>query len=295
MSRFVVLSLLLGLLCSMGRVQAVQQEPDTFWTYKEVDGITLQMAVFLPEGYTESVEDFPVFIVYHGGSWRVGEMSWHYPDCVYWAKRGMVAVSVDYRLLERDGVDVPIECMKDAKAAIRFLRANAEVLKVDADRIVAAGGSAGGQLAASVAMIQTPETSDDVYDRSISSVPSAVILYNPYYKCADELSPPNYVAEGLPPMISFLGDEDPAISVESLLDFHRALKVSGNASEYYVGKGGKHGLCNGRNARNPFFYWSLELSDQFLVKHGILSGPSLVEAPAGVPVLQVGEDYLGYN
>lgn len=264
------------------------------WTYKEVDGITLQMAVFLPEGYEESNARFPAFVVYHGGSWAVGEMSWHYPDCAYWAKRGMVAVSVDYRLKKRDGVKVPIECMKDAKAAIRFLRKNAEELKIDSDRIVVAGGSAGGQLAASVAMIQTPETSDDVYDRSISTVPSAVILYNPYFKCAAELSPPTYVTEGLPPMITFLGDEDSAITVESLLEFHEDLKAKGNVSEYYVGKGGKHGLCNGRNGRNPFFYWSLELEDQFLVKHGILEGESLVTIPEGVRELQPETDFISH-
>jgi hypothetical protein len=99
----------------------------------------------------------------------------------------------------------------------------------------------------------------------------------------------------LPPFITFLGDQDPAISVASLEDFHNQLKAHGGDSEYYVAKGGKHGLCNGRNPRNPFFYWSLELEDQFLVKHGILSGPSLVQPPQGVKVLQPETDYISYR
>ena len=68
--------------------------PDTHWTYKNVNGRELRMDVFLPEGYA-SGENFPVFVVFHGGSWQTGEPSWHYPDCAYWRSRGMIAVSVD--------------------------------------------------------------------------------------------------------------------------------------------------------------------------------------------------------
>ena len=206
----------------------------------------------------------------------------------------MIAVSVDYRLKDRDNVEVPLACVKDAKSAIRYLRKNAATLKVDVDKLVAAGGSAGGQLAAATAMIDSAETNDDAYDLSISCVPNAVILYNPFFKCAASLSPPNFVREGLPPTITFLGDKDPAIPVESLLSFHKDLKTCGNDSEFYVGLGGKHGLCNGRNRKNTFFYWSLELADQFLVKHGILSGDSKVVVPKGVKKLAPVVDYIAH-
>jgi acetyl esterase/lipase len=266
--------------------------PATQWTYKTVDGKELKMDVFLPENY-QAEEQFPVFMFLHGGSWREGTPSMQYPDCDYMSKRGMIAVAVDYRLKDRDNVEVPLECVKDAKFAIRFLRQNAKELKVDAGRIVAAGDSAGGQLAAALAMITDPKTNDEGYDLSISCRPDALILHNPYFKCQAELSPPNFVTNGLPPVIMFLGDQDQAISVESLLAFHEALKGAGNASEFYVGKGGKHGFCNGRNPKNPFFYWSLELQDQFLVKHGILSGESRVKIPDGVKALQT-DDFCVY-
>jgi len=274
-----------ALMCGILSASA-SKSPDAMWTYKEVDGKALQMSVFLPEDY-ESDSAFPAFVVFHGGSWNAGEADWHYPDCEYWRQRGMIAVSVDYRLKDRDKVEVPLECVKDAKSAIRFLRWNAERLKVDPDRIVAAGGSAGGQLAAAVAMI--PETNDDCYDLSVSCVPNAVILYNPYFKCRADLSPPNFVKEGLPPFIMFLGDQDSAITVESLKKFHGALNNAGNASEFYVGKGGKHGFCNGRNIWNSFFYWSLELEDRFLVNQGILAGTDLVSRPDGVAPLKLTE------
>jgi acetyl esterase/lipase len=267
-------------------------EPDAMWTYKTVDGKGLQMSVFLPDGHDEG-EQFPAFVVFHGGSWNAGEASWHYPDCRYWASRGMIAASVDYRLKERDNIDVPLECVKDAKSSIRYLRENAKRLKVDPDRIVAAGGSAGGQLAAATAMITAAETNDDQYDLSVSCIPDAVILYNPWFKCQPDLSPPNFVVAGLPPFITFLGEKDPT-PVDVLKDFHEALKTAGVASEYYVGKGAGHGFCNGRNPRNKFFYWSMELEDAFLVKHGILTGNSKIEVPDGVAVLQEGKDYASF-
>ena len=241
------------------------------------------MDAFLPDGYEASNGKFPAFVVFHGGSWRTGTPAMHYPDCAYWSKRGMVAVSVDYRLKDRDNVAVPLECVKDAKSAVRFLRKNAAKLKVDTGRIVVAGGSAGGQMAAAVAMIGG--VNDGADDLAISCEPSAVVLYNPWFKCEAKLSPPNFVKEGLPPTITFVGSEDPGIPNDRLLKFHNDLKQAGNASEFYIGKGGKHGFCNGRNKRNRFFYWSLELEDAFLVKHGILAGEHQVVRPKGVAPL----------
>jgi acetyl esterase len=272
---------------------AFAREPDTFWTYKTVDGKELQMHVFLPEAY-EAGTAFPAFVFIHGGSWQGGDPNWHYPDCTYWASRGMVAVSIAYRLKDRDHVEVPLECVKDAKSAIRFLRAHADELKIDPDRIVAAGDSAGGQLAAATATITGEQTNDDLFDDSVSCIPNAVILTSPYFKCDPSLSPPFHVKPGLPPFITFLGDQDPAIKVEDLLAFHDSLLAVGVDSEYYVGKGGPHGFCNGRNPRNEYFYWSVDLTDRFLTRHGILSGEPIVTIPEGVRRLGA-DDVLIYS
>jgi acetyl esterase len=269
--------------------------PDSMWTYKTAGQKELQLSVFLPEDYETSTKKYSTIVYFHGGSWRVGDPSLQYPDCEYWSRRGMIAVSVEYRLKERDGVEVPLECVKDAKSAIRYLRKNAEELKVDTEKVVVAGGSAGGQLAAATAVLDHFATNDDCYELSISCKPNAVILYNPFFKCAAELSPPNFVTEGLPPFITFLGDKDPAISVESLESFHEELQEKGGVSEYYVGIGGRHGFCNGRNPRNPFFYWSLEVGDRFLVKTGILEGDPIVVLPKGVKRLEMNTDFLKFD
>ncbi len=261
--------------------------PDTMWTYKQVDGNDLQLSVFLPQDY-DTGQRFPAILFFHGGSWNNGDPNWHYPDCAYWSGRGMIAVSVRYRLRDRDKVDVPLECVKDAKSAIRYLRKNAAALKVDPQRIVAAGGSAGAQLAAATAMITAADTNDDVDDLSIPCAPNAVILYNAWLKCQASLSPLQHVQPGLPPLVMFHGDQDPT-PVPEMLAFQRALAEAGNVAELYVGHGGQHGFCNGRNPANRYFYWALELADRFLVRQRILDGTDNVQRPPGLPAVTFDE------
>ena len=255
------------------------REPDTLWVYKTVPGKDLKMDVFLPADYSSEGKRFPVMVIFHGGSWAEGESNWHWPDCTYWSKRGMVAVSVDYRLKNRDQVKVPLECLKDAKSAIRFLRFNADRLKIDPNRIVAMGDSAGGQLAAATATLTDPKTNDDAYDLSISCFPQVVVLTCPWFKTAPDLCPPKHLREGAPPFITFAGGSDTAIPVAEMIEFHELLKEKDIVSELYIGNQGKHGFCNGRNPYNRFFYWSVDLTDRFLVKHGILDGASMVSIP----------------
>ena len=244
------------------------------------------MDVFLPAGYQDAEVSYPVMVIFHGGSWTGGETNWHWPDGNFWAKRGMVAVSVDYRLRHRDQVKVPLECVKDAKSAIRYLRANAKKLKIDPSRVVAMGDSAGGQLAAATATLTDPKTNDACFDLSISCVPQAVILTCPWFKTSPDMCPPKHLREGLPPFITFAGGADHAIPVSEMEEFHQALKAKSIPSELYIGNQGKHGFCNGRNPYNAFFYWSISLADQFLVKYGILDGVSNMTIPKEVKQLK---------
>ena len=139
-------------------------------------------------------------------------------------------------------------------------------------------------------MISAPEVNDSTYDRSISCVPNAVVGYNPWFRCQSELNPADHVKPGLPPTICFLGSKDP-LPVPELKGFHEKMAAAGNASELHIGIGAGHGFCNGRNPQNPYFYWSLETVDRFLVDYGILTGSPNVQRPKGLPEIET-ETYL---
>ena len=296
-----------------------KRPPDVTWVYKTVGGKPLEMKVFLPPGYHDDDDgasssrsrrskprSYPTFVIFHGGSWREGLVAWHYADCRHWSTaRGCIAISVDYRLRNKDNpnLKVPLTCVRDAKSAIRYLRANATKLRVNPNKIICMGDSAGGQMAAATAVIDTADSSHQDDDVSISCVPNAVILTNPFFRtqeempgahvfCPDELCPPKHLRPNLPPIINFVGTQDRIVSHDSMIDFHSALEKHGNVSELYVGNGGSHGFCNGSRARNKWFYWSVALEDKFLVANKLLpadpDGKTQIQLPEGVE--KVGDD-----
>jgi acetyl esterase/lipase len=92
---------------------------------------------------------------------------------------GFVTFSVDYRLSIDNGITPsktisPIECIMDARSAMRWVRANAAKFHIDPDKIVAAGQSAGGHLALSTSMID--EYNEKTDDSGISCRPDAILL-----------------------------------------------------------------------------------------------------------------------
>lgn len=86
----------------------------------------------------------PVIVFLHGGAWREGSKDTYIPDIQKAALFGYVGVSVDYRLAPQHCFPAQIE---DCKCAIRWLRAHAQELAIDPQRIGAIGFSAGGHLA----------------------------------------------------------------------------------------------------------------------------------------------------
>ncbi|MEO1994912.1 MAG: alpha/beta hydrolase [Planctomycetaceae bacterium] len=92
-------------------------------------------------------------------------------------------MSADYRVIRKHKT-TPFECVKDGKSAVRWIRQHAAELGVDPDRIVAAGGSAGGHVAAYTGVIQGHEEEGE--DANISSLPDAMILYNPVIDTTEE-------------------------------------------------------------------------------------------------------------
>jgi acetyl esterase/lipase len=86
----------------------------------------------------------PAVVCIHGGGFRAGNRQRWDAVCRQLAERGYVAVTVTYRLAPKHQFPAAVN---DVKAAVRWLRANAERLKIDPDRIGTLGDSAGGHLA----------------------------------------------------------------------------------------------------------------------------------------------------
>jgi len=98
----------------------------------------------------------PAIMFMHGGSWQMADESLYADDWgPYLAERGYVVFAIQYRLSAADG-SYPTwpGCLLDAKAALQYLRGSAEIYNVDPDRIAVGGDSAGGHLAALLALTQ---------------------------------------------------------------------------------------------------------------------------------------------
>ena len=84
----------------------------------------------------------PLVIWVHGGGWRGGSKDRVLDEILAFRERGYAIVSVEYRLSDAPWPATVV----DVKAAVRFLRANAEEYNLDPERFVAMGSSAGGHL-----------------------------------------------------------------------------------------------------------------------------------------------------
>ena len=92
----------------------------------------------------------PGLVFYHGGGWVIGDLESHDVVCRQIAtEAGMIVAAVDYRLAPEQKFPAAVD---DSIAATKWVAANAEKLGIDAFRLFVGGDSAGGNLAAVVAM-----------------------------------------------------------------------------------------------------------------------------------------------
>ena len=127
-------------------------KPSRKITYKKVGDMELQLHVFDPAA--KAKKPMGAIVFFFGGGWSGGSPSQFYHQSKYLAQHGVLAISAEYRTKSNGGV-VPAECVKDGKAAIRYVRKHAKELGVDPNRIASGGGSAGGHVAAAVDTVQS--------------------------------------------------------------------------------------------------------------------------------------------
>ena len=100
--------------------------------------------------YRPSAEVLPALVYFHGGGWTIGDLDTHDVLCRQLAVGARCAVfSVDYRLAPENPFPAAVD---DAVAATKYVLSNPGPLKIDASRVAVGGDSAGGNLAAVVAL-----------------------------------------------------------------------------------------------------------------------------------------------
>lgn len=256
---------------------ATRLKPEKELVYKKVGDRELHLHQFLPDGW-QSSDKRACYITIHGGGWTGMGPERMYPFADHYAKLGLVSFSVQYRLANAKAGVTVFDCVKDARSAVRYIRAHATEFGIDPQKIIVSGGSAGGHLAASTAMFEA--VNEDGEDTTVSSTPSALILLFPVIDTSKEgygnarigerwkeLSPAHNVRPGLPPTIIFHGTADPTTPFKGAQIFHDAMLKAGNRSELVIHEGGDHGYLM---RTQPLFDECLAKTDAFLKSLGLL-------------------------
>ena len=125
----------------------------------EGPGGPIPLRVYRPVGGPSGTA-LPVLVYYHGGGWVIGDLDTHDVQCrQITAEAGITVVAVDYRLAPEHKFPAAAD---DAWAATRWVVAHAGELGVDAGRLAVAGDSAGGNLAAVVALMARDAGGPDI-------------------------------------------------------------------------------------------------------------------------------------
>lgn len=203
---------------------------------------------------------FPAIVYVHGGSWRSGSKKSFDRFASDLAAQGYAGFSIDYDLKPHS---FPLS-WQEARAAIRFLRLHAREYRIDPDRIVVAGTSAGGQIAALAAIAPegpaAPVGSAPGEEPGSVPVAAGIILngvfdlspqvgvINRYIggKCAevqqacDDASPLHHAHSSEVPLFIGHGDNDHVVNYRAALAFTGALQALNAPFTPFVAEGGPH-------------------------------------------------------
>jgi acetyl esterase/lipase len=215
------------------------------------DGTSLGLDLYVPD----SPKPAPVVVWYHGGSWKYGHAGFHLlvRDLT---RYGFAVASVNYRLLGRRN-RWPAQ-LDDSLAALDWIRENGARYGIDGHRIGVSGESAGGHLAALVAL-----------RRNRPAVDAACVLYPPtdmielgrryaHFRnfsvfsqmfrgdiesrihLAKDASPVSHVTRRAPPFLIYHGDRDWLVPPDQGWRLHSALKRAGVDSHFEIVEGKGH-------------------------------------------------------
>jgi acetyl esterase/lipase len=228
-----------------------------------------KLDLYLPK-QSEGAPPLPLIVWVHGGAWLAGSKE-NCPSARF-LQQGYAAASINYRLSQHAIFPAQIE---DCKAAIRFLRANAEKYNIDPNRIGVWGASAGGHL---VALLGTPGDVKELdkgpnlhvssrvqavcdyfgptdltkmsdfessMDHDAPDSPESQLVGGPVQKnkeACKRSNPITYVSKDDPPFLICHGDKDMLVPHNQSVLLNAALKKAGVNVKFHTVKGGGHGF-----------------------------------------------------
>ena len=278
---------------------ALAQRRKTTEAMKVPEGITAHRDIaYVTDGHErqkldlyvpDTGENLPLIIWVHGGAWLGGNKTYYVP--MAFLKSGYAGASINYRLSQHAIFPAQIE---DVKAAVRWLRANAETYRLDPNRFAAWGSSAGGHLVAMLGTTGDVEAFEVGENLEVSSQVQAVVDYygptdflqmdahrlpdglvhdapdspesklvgGPIQEHKDRVAKANpitYVSEDDSPFLIIHGDQDKLVPYHQSVLLKDALEKAGVPVTFYKVEGGGHGWF--RDPKVP------ELTKAFLEQH----------------------------
>lgn len=223
-----------------------QFEPDLVYT--STAGYELKLDLAVPPG----AGPFPAVVCLHGGGWVSGDRKQLTRTLGVLSRRGYVVIAPDYRLAPKHRFPA---CLEDCKAALAWLRTNANKYNIDRTRIGVTGMSAGGHLACMLAMdggdvqaicafsppcdltdekLWTPET----LTRNL--IPLMGGAPKDHLAAYRKASPMSYTPQKTPPMLLIVGSEDKTVPPAQSEEFARKINKAGGAARLLVLQGEGH-------------------------------------------------------
>lgn len=230
----------------------------------------------------------PVLLHIHGGGWIMGNKHQQaLPLLHHMAERGWICVDINYRLAPRYRYP---ECLLDAKRALAWIKREIAGYGGNPDFVAVTGGSAGGHLAAMMALTANTPALQPGFAEADTSVQAAVLMYGaydftnsnsswagaslerylrkfvmppdspaPYWR---EASPKFNLRAAMPPIFAIHGSNDALIFVEDARDFVAAAKAISSAPVIYAElDGAQHGFDLFHSVRTEL---SIRAVEQFL-------------------------------
>jgi acetyl esterase/lipase len=241
-----------------------------------------KLDLYLPRGDRGSL---PTLIQIHGGGWVGGSKEANALRFLPYLEMGWAVVNVQYRL---GPVALAPAAVEDCLCALRWVIRNAEEYRLDTNRIVVTGYSAGGHLALTTGMIPASAGLDRQCPGNEPLQVAAIVNWygitdvgdlleganmrsyavewlgsmQDRKAIADRLSPLTYVRAGQPPVLTIHGDADPTVPYSHAVRLKDSLDRAGVPNRLHTVPRGGHGNFSVEEYQHVY-----ETVRQFLREH----------------------------